>query len=294
MVACMIILYVFFIIFLILSIFYLGIGFIPYQISKIYCDYPGPKEISSNNVLTGNVDYLLVHGAVADARVWRNILKRNSDKSMVAISLSRHQDGVKYANPYNAAADLVQYLKNHKINRAIIGHSTASLWISEAYFLYPEVFKDIQVILLAPNFGSNIYESDLHMLSKWNRLSWILPSLIVKPGNIDSCVGDKNYSYEQAKDVYSYGRLFLFNSRRYYNDLVNYSFSKESQDNLDKFLKNNKNNITVYISHADKALDPENTIKVVQKYNLNNEILSDVSHVMLTNIDKIWLRDKIL
>lgn len=275
---------------IILFISYVSIGFIPYQISKIHGDYPGQKEIYSNfDMSTVSVDYLLVHGASLDARAWRGVLKRNSDKSMVAISLSRHNEGVKYADPYNAAHDLVGYLKMHKVKRAIIGHSTASLWIADAYSFYPDAFKDIKVILLAPSFASNINKHDLQLLKSWNKLFWVVPDLMLKFGVVSSCSGDGKYSYSQAKAVYSYGRLFLFNSLRYYNDLVNYSFASNTHTRLDYFLKDNKKNIMAYISDSDKALNPINTIKVVQQYSLKYEVIHDLSHIMLADSDKIWL-----
>lgn len=276
----------------VLGLIYLGMGFIPYQISKLHGDYPGPKEIYSNNVMpTSSVDYLFVHGASLDARTWNGVLKRNSDKSMVAISLAQHNEGVKYANPYNATNDLVTYLKTHQVKRAIIGHSTASLWIAGAYSIYPDAFKDIQIILLAPSFASNIHRQDLHILRFWNSISWLVPNLMLKFGVMGSCSGDQKYSYAQAKSVYSYGRLFLYNSIRYYNDLVHYSFASETISSLDYFLKEDKKNIKIYISDSDKALNPDNTKKVAQNYNLTYEVVVGMSHIMLADSDEIWLKD---
>lgn len=275
---------------LILGLIYLSIGFIPYKISLFFCDYPGPKMIFSNHQMsTSKIDYLLVHGASLDARIWNGVLKRNKKKSMAAISLSRHNEGVMYADPTTAVTDLVEYLKNHKINKAIVGHSTAALWIAEAYSLYPDAFKEIQVILVAPSFGSNINKHDLQLLKSWNKLSWIVPKVMLKSGLMDSCQGDTKFSYLHAKEIYSYGRIFIFNSINYYNKLVKYSFDRNTLSCLDYFLKDNKDKIMLYISSSDKALNPKVTEDIAISYKLNYKIISGYSHIMLAADDKVWL-----
>lgn len=265
---------------------------IPYYISQARGDYPGPKEIYSNYGLsTSSVDYLLIHGASLDARVWNGVLQRNSDKSMVAISLANHEDGVKYADPFIAAQDLVNYLKTHKVNKAIVGHSTASLWIAEAYSICQDCFNGVKIILLSPSFGENIMKDDLTTLNKLNKISFLLPDPMLHHGDLSSCQGGEDGTYNECKKVYRYGRLFLFDSIKYYNNVVKYSLAHDTTAHLDYFLKDDKKNIIIYISDSDKVLDPQTTIKMVQDYNLKYKVVNNISHVMLVDQDKIWLGD---
>lgn len=274
-----------------LIIAYLCFGLIPYSLSKLHGDYPGPKEIysNSNNIELGH-DFLLIHGASLDARVWNNVLEQNKDKSIVAISLSQHEDGVEHADPAIAGEDLVKYLKKHKINKAIIGHSTASLWIADAYHKCPECFKDLQVILLAPSFGNNINHSDLQTLKSLNKISFLLPEPMLNLGNISACEGSGiKGTYINCKKTYTYGRLFLFNSLKYYNDLVSYSLAPDTMYRLDYFLQNDYKNIAIYVSTDDHVLDPDLTIKTSQKYGIKYEVIPNLSHIGLIDDDKIWL-----
>ena len=202
-------------------VLYLGVGWLPYFFCKIHGDYPGPKEIYSNSVVNKlESDFLLIHGASLDARVWNGVLSRNPEKSIVAISLAHHESVIKDAVPKTAASDLVQYLKTHKVNKAIVGHSTASLWIAEAYNLCKECFEDIQIILLAPSFADNIKKSDLATLKAFKKMSFFLPDLMISVGSVEACEGGGGNSYERGYKTYKYNRLFLFKSIKYYKRLV--------------------------------------------------------------------------
>lgn len=272
-------------------IIYLCFGFIPYSLSKLHGDYPGPKEIysNSNNVESGH-DFLLIHGASLDARVWNNVLQHNIDKSMVAISLSEHEDGVTRANQVNAGNDLITYLKTHKINKTIVGHSTASLWIADAYYKCPECFKDLKIILLAPSFGDNINHGDLQTLKSLNKISFLLPEPMLNLGNVSACEGGAiKDAYTNCKKTYTYGRLFLFNSLKYYNDLVAYSLATDTMHRLGYFLQNDYKNIVIYVSGNDHVLDHDLTIKTAQKYGIKYEVLSNLSHVGLIDDYPSWL-----
>lgn len=274
-----------------LIVLYLAMGLVPYSMSILHGDYPGPKELYSNFNLTKNtgVDYLLIHGASVDARVWSNLLKRNSDKSMVAISLSNHENGVTQANPITASTDLLNYLKTNRVNKAIITHSTGSLWIADTYNQHPEYFKHLKIILLAPSFGTNINHGDLNTLHFLNKFALILPRPMLNLGGVSSCYGNEA-EYKYCKEIYTYKRLFLFNSLKYYNNVVAYSFAARTQSNLEKFLKKDQANITMYIASNDHVLDKDKTIKTAEKYGIKYVVIPNTSHCLLADKDNLWLK----
>jgi pimeloyl-ACP methyl ester carboxylesterase len=276
---------------LVIILVYLCFGMIPLYLSKLHGDYPGSKVIYSNPQVSENgCDFLFIHGASLDARVWKKVITDNKDKSIAAISLSGHQNGVAEANPVTAGQDLVNYLKKHKVNKAIVGHSTASLWIAEAYSQCPQCFEHLHIILLAPSFGNNINPNDLKKLKLLDKMKLFLPEPMLNLGEISACAGSNlPGAYAACKKTYTYGRLFLFNSLRYYDALVNYSLEAETIHKLDYFLQNNHKNIIIYIAAQDQVLNADLTIATAKKYQIKYQVIPNLSHIGLINDYPVWL-----
>lgn len=281
---------IFLAILLVFVVIYILVGPLPLFLSKFHGDYPGPKQLNSNAVKPQQpVDWLLLHGASLDARVWTGVLKRNPQIPMTALSLSQHEDGVKYADPgHQAALDIIDYLRYHDIKKGVVGHSTASLWLADAYSRCPECFKGLQIILLAPSTGSNIKSSDIDVLKTLHKFSYIIPDPFLG-GAVGACQGVDDNSYRQCKKEYLYGRLLYVNSVKYYTKLVSYSLNQDIIKNLEYFLEQDRQNITVYLAANDQVLIPAKTEEFLQQYKIPYHVIPNAAHHMLLEQDKIWL-----
>src|SRR3990167_2509709 len=109
------------IIFVLLVLIYFSFGKLAWFLSVMHGDFPGAKEIKTKSVKPNQaIDWLFIHGASLDARVWKSILNRRETTPMVALSVGDHELGIRYSKPYKAYLDIENYLSLHQINKGII------------------------------------------------------------------------------------------------------------------------------------------------------------------------------
>jgi hypothetical protein len=200
-----------------LALLYLGfmlLSRIMYNYAWFHGDYPGPKSLTNvHEKQIKQVDWLLLHGASLDARMWQDIVHHCPNQRVLAVSLGRHNLGSKLAEPgLESARDIVKVLQRVEVKKGIIGHSSAAVWLANAYAECPTCFAKLQIYLLAPNFCYlQVNALDKAMLDWLPSLSWTGP-------HIQSCQHSANYA--QCKRNYLYGRLFNVNSTHYYTKLL--------------------------------------------------------------------------
>ena len=278
---------------LVVIVGYLLLSMCLWIISVLHGDYPGPKVLYSNKDRGADdaIDWLLIHGASVDARSWSNFLNRHPDAKMAAISLAGHERGVVHANPNaEAAIELAQYLSTHKVRCGIVGHSTAALWIADAYSRCPECFQGLQVILITPNFGSNIILAgfDQLLFKVIHKIAWLLAMPIWKPGKMNACIGAGDQRYALCSRLYMYDRLYNFISLNYYHKLLTYGYSSAMQHKLRAFLDKFRENITIYATTSDLVLDPVETQALAKAHQIELHLMDNIPHHMMLDQDACW------
>lgn len=276
---------------LLLVISYLCVGRLANFLSvRYYHDYPGPKIII-NGTAGENLDWLLIHGASADARIWQNVLMAFKGKSnMAAVSLGNHEQPLRFVLPNNQSAqDLSDFMKNHNIQRGVIGHSTAALWMASSYNQHPELWKNIQnIILVAPNFGNNINAAVNKQKSVLDYLRWVIPEpyLVLKP--IHGCIGSEPHYCNRCTATYMSGRKIRLGSLSYYKKVVSYMSDQYNQQLMLEFLRVFAKRITVVIATNDNIIDNQITLDIIKQFNLN-VVEIPTSHIDVINYCPQWL-----
>jgi pimeloyl-ACP methyl ester carboxylesterase len=217
--------YVFIAIISLILLSYASLGIFPWIISCLHHDYPGPTQLSNIQNDKQTADWLLIHGADSDARLWIEVLKANKQISMVALSLSHHEQGVQFADPgTEAAREINNYLKKHKPRLGVIGHSTGGLWIADAYLQCPTCWTGLKVILLAPNTANNIPPQYVQLAANFNLLKLIFPNPYWDFTLVAACQGPSVNAeqYAKCKKTFLGSRLFLLRSMAYYQKLFSY------------------------------------------------------------------------
>lgn len=260
------------------ALIYLSIGLIPWEISLWHHDYPGPKELSNFHD-NHSPDWLLVHGVNYDARLWQEILFNNPTIRMTAISLSAHEQGSRYADPGERAAEFInQYLQQHKPKCGVIGHSTGALWIADAYLKCPDCWRNLKVILLAPNTGTNV-KSIYSVTSRYlSILNWLLPDPYLGFLPITGCLGTNDEDYTLCKQKTLQTRMFRLGSIPYYIKLFNYMSYSHQQHIFSQFANLDRSNIMLYLPENDQLLNTQQSISQAKELNLRYKIIPFTSH----------------
>ncbi len=267
--------------------------------SYVIGDYPGPailKNVTAQK--TGKIDWLLIHGASVDARVWDAFINSHCDDSLVAISLGDQQYGSAQAQPgVMAGQQLTNFLQNFAIQKGIITHSTGSLWLAQAYHQCPQCLQHLKIILLAPNAGDNALgvSSGIRSTLKWGSIfapdPYLNVPLTFELTPIQACEGGNSYYYATCRSYYMCGTHMSFTSINYYRKLVKYMSDFTQQKYFIDFLKNDAKNITIYIPGDDKILQYQNIIPLAQQDGIPIVTIPNISHVGLLVLSQDWFAD---
>lgn len=284
------IIYLLLILLAVLIIYRLVAGTVFWQISLWHGDYPGPKQLSNMSSNHTPPDWLLIHGSDLDAREYKEVTSEYKRPTMVALSLTRHNEGLQFADPGKAAAiELVNYLKTHKPRKGIIGHSTAALWIADAYQRCPSCFNGLKIILLAPNSGSDIQ-------SYYTFLSYFLPLFNIFVPNpyipiapLKSCEGVNNEYYYKCKQYYLAGRLLRLQSIPYFQKLFRYMAETNKEHVYQHFLKADHKNIIFYLDADDRILKKEDIINLAKEFSIPYTIIPQSTHFGIIMSNKVWV-----
>ncbi len=221
-------------------------------------DYPQPKMISSLPFKEGQgIDWFLVHGASMSASCWKEVIQKNTEQKIVAISLGRHELGPKLADPaIGPVKDIIAFMKTNKIKKGIIGHSNAAIWLALAYKEQPQLFKGVKLYLIAPNLGSvkiNLVENTLYRL---------LPDIHWAFLPIKSCKGSKDF--KKCELDYLGARKYRINSIGYYLRSIEYFSGDAARNAVDNLLKRYAQ-IEFIIAGDDHVIDDQKLIDKLTK-----------------------------
>jgi len=267
--------------------FYLGAGPFVWKLALLRHDYPGPLELRSVSAREGlEIDWLLVHGANQDARVYQKILK-NSRLRLVAVSLSHHEEGPHRADPsLRPAEEICSFLSRTPVRRGVVGHSMAGLWIAQAYKVCPSKWEGLQVILLAPHLGEARGVWTAHLIPLLKR---ILPDPCWGFMPIRACFGVGKEHYSQCKQDYLYGRRRRFVSAPYYEKLVAFAARPETEEAVAEFLRDKERDVVIVLAEQDLLISNRKAEEFAQRYSIRLAKLPQTSHFgVLSHYDK-WL-----
>ena len=242
-------------------------------------DYPGPKTIGDAR----NAETLLIHGATVDARVFSHLIEKN--KSLVALSIKGQEKGPQHGDPVNGHLDIIEFIEDNGQIENIVTHSTGSIWMANAYKLYPEMFADKKIVLIAPNFGK-VSPSPTEVFLLEN--SYLLPDPFLRFTGHPPFSGVDEDHFKKSKEHYYNGKTRSFQSVKYYKAL---NIAMETvKDNLDNLFLNH-NDVTLVIGSSDVLIDYDYAFSFIDKYNLKYLVIDFSSHhgLLLEDIAKEWL-----
>lgn len=268
------------------AFFYIGVGPFVWKLALLRHDYPGPLELK-NAAAEGaaEIDWLLIHGANQDARVYRKILEENPRPRLVAVSLSRHEEGPHRADPsLRPAEEICSFLAATPVRRGVIGHSMAGLWIAQAYKICPSEWEGLQVVLLAPHLGEAQGSWIVPLIPL---LKWILPDPCWGFMPVRACWGVSRGHYVRCKEDYLYGRRRRFVSAPYYKSLVDYAARPETETAVEEFLRDKGKGILIFLAEQDRLISNRKAEEVAQRYPIRLVKLPQTSHFgVLSHYDK--------
>ncbi len=285
------------IILILLSLFiihYVTCGILGTYISiKFYHDIPGPKAINAAN---GTTDWLCIHGASIDARLWQGFIDSSKATSKItAISIGNHEQLLNLVKPdASSGQDISAFLENTNVNHGIIAHSSGALWLASAYDQDATPWNsNWRIILLTPNFGHNVqvgnsFFKKLIAHVSINYLFWLLPDPAVAILHGSACTGSADH--KKCIDTYYAGRRVRLYSWNYYRRLINYMRDINTQQHLTKFLQDFASRITIVNATNDAVIDHEKTLEVARQFNIRVIAIED-SHVGVINQPDKWFHN---
>ncbi len=242
-----------------------------YSYAWIRGDFPGPKYLTNQPPASKQIDWLLLHGASMDARMWQGIVNHCSNQRVLAVSLANHNLSTKLAKPgIEPSQEIIKLLKQYQIKQGIITHSSGAVWLANAYAGCPSCFKDLKIYLLVPNFG-------YLQISKTERLLLdVLPSIAWEGLTIDSCVNSSDYA--QCKHDYLYGRLYYVSNLNYFKTLLNLCARPETQANIHQLVTQLAGQTHYILAKGDVLIDNNKLQAFLTANHLPFTMLAHTSH----------------
>ncbi|MDF2867376.1 MAG: hypothetical protein K0S11_846 [Gammaproteobacteria bacterium] len=242
-----------------------------YSYAWIRGDFPGPKYLTNQPPASRQIDWLLLHGASLDARMWKNIVNHCPNQRILAVSLANHNLSTKLAQPgHEPSQEIIKLLKQYKVKQGIITHSSGAVWLANAYAECPRCFNNLTINLLVPNFC-------YLQVSKLERLLMdILPSIAWEGLTVDSCVNSSDY--EQCKRDYLFGRRYYVSNLNYFNNLLNLCTRPETQENIHQFVTHLAGQGHYILADGDVLIDNDKLQAFLVPYHSQLTILPHTSH----------------
>lgn len=250
---------------------YMTLSRILYRHSWSRGDYPGPRLISNFSTASKQVDWLLLHGASLDARMWLKVIKSCPSQHVLAASLANHNMGSKLAEPgIEPSQDIVKLLNQYKVKQGIIGHSSAAVWLANAYAACPKCFQNLQIYLLVPNLCfMQVNEIDKVLLK-------VVPTLFWAFDNISPCTN--SHDMERCKRDFLAGRNYRIGSTKYYEKLLTLCSQLDTNHHINNFVTKLAKQIHFILADGDALIDNKALQQYLRSYHSQAMMLPHTSH----------------
>jgi|GEM_PF-2140662 len=234
-------------------------------------DYPGPKFLSHQPPASKQIDWLLLHGATLDARMWQKVIDNCHQQRLLAVSLAQHNLSTKLAKPgLEPSQEIVKLLKRYQVKHGIIAHSTGALWVANAYALCPECFANLQLYFLAPNYCFLQVSATQRMFLN------VLPNIAWEGNTVYACLNGKNY--QQCKDDYLYGRQYYVSNVNYYKQLLKLCNLPQTEQNIRRMQEKLGPQIHYILAAGDALIDNQRLQEFLAPYKVKLQVLEHTSH----------------